>query len=81
MDLVVSYRRAGRWTGCYPSVSLATPAPDTRVLAGLDDDVVQFALRPFLCTARRLKLDVASPAIMGEVHRPPWGLMQRRASP
>ena len=51
------------------------------VLVCLDDDVAQFALRPFLCTARRLRLDVASPAIMGEVHRPPWGLMQRRASP
>ena len=48
------------------------------VLVCLDDDVAQFALRPFLCTARRLRLDVASPAIMGEATRPSWGLMQRR---
>ena len=48
------------------------------VLVCLDDDVVQFALPPFLCTARRLQLDVASPAIMGEATRPSWGLMQRR---
>ena len=48
------------------------------VLVCLDDDVVQFALPQFLCTARRLQLDVASPAIMGEVTRPSWGLMQRR---
>ena len=43
--------------------------------------MVQFALRPFLCTARRLKLDVASPAIMGEAAKPSWGLMARRAGP
>ena len=51
------------------------------VLVCLDDDVAQFALRPFLCTARRLRLDVASPAIMGEATRPSWGLMARRAGP
>ena len=58
-------------------LSCLTPAPDTSS-PDLDDDVVQFTVRPFLCTARRLQLDVASPAIMGEATRPSWGLMQRR---
>ena len=58
-------------------LSCLTPAPDTSS-PDLDDDVVQFTVRPFLCTARRLQLDVASPAIMGEATRQSWGLMQRR---
>ena len=34
------------------------------VLVCLDDDVVQFPLHQFLRTARRLQLDVASPAVI-----------------
>mmetsp|Transcript_38097 Transcript_38097/g.96799 ORF Transcript_38097/g.96799 Transcript_38097/m.96799 type:complete len:342 (+) Transcript_38097:63-1088(+) len=54
------------------------------VLVCLDDDVVQFPLHQFLCTARRLQLDVASPAIIRDeadrwaTHAWGWPLMIRR---
>lgn len=54
------------------------------VLVCLDDDVVQFPLHQFLCTARRLQLDVASPAVIRDKAEPDsrhtwgWPLMIRR---